>query len=156
MIYVTRMLLLHIKMYSETTSSKQPQEAIKPSNCHSNNTSYLLLRAKQEPRHPAERLPAGHPLFPPLSQGRRWCFTMPIFQGRKQAPRGDVTCPTVTQLCTTPQPSTAFHCIPASFLSSESPPSGGQGGANPLPPILMGCSTSKEDNDLRDGHGLFT
>lgn len=153
MIYVTRMLLLHIKMYSETTSSKQPQEAIKPSNCHSNIISYLLLRAKQEPRSPAECLPAGHPLFPPLSQGRRWCFTVPIFHVRKQAPRGDVTCPTVTQVCTTPQPSqlpsTAFQ-LP-SFLQSLLPR-----GANPWPPILMGCSTSKEDNDLRDGHGLFT
>ena len=111
MIYVTRTLLLHIKMYSETTSSKQPQEVIKPNNCHSNNISYLLLRAKKVPRHPAECLPAGHPLFPPLSQGRRWCFIVPILQVRKQAHRGDVSCPTVTQVCTTPQwsqlPSTA-------------------------------------------------
>ena len=153
MIYVTRMLLLHIKMYSETTSSKQPQEVIKPNNCHSNNISYLLLRAKKEPRHPAECLPAGHPLSPPLSQGRRWCFIVPILQVRRQAPRGDVTCPTVTQVCTTPQwsqlPSTAFR-LP-SFLQNLLPQ-----GANPPPPILMGCSTSKEDNDLKDGHSLFT
>lgn len=113
MIYVTRTLLLHIKMYSETTSSKQLQEVIKLNNCHSNNISYLLLRAKKVPMHPAECLPAGHPLFPPLSaRAEGGTLSVPILQVRKQAHRGDVSCPTVTQVCTTPQwsqlPSTAF------------------------------------------------